>query len=166
MKRCPPSVYQLNKLNGSNDAVLLTFSSGYMPDYLIDGHVRIRSRNLDQTPFNALNCLEFGHLQKYCLNEKYVTCSVEHEVFDVCSLPKYCFHCRSNHLTFPNAMECCYKLEREIVKVAFNEHNSIDSSKHKVLGAKKDHNLIYKPVIKLVILVNNKKAKASENGVG
>ena len=41
LERCTPFVYQVRKSKGSNHAILLTFGSRHMPDYLVIDHVRI-----------------------------------------------------------------------------------------------------------------------------
>ena len=91
LERVPPTVYQVNVLNGSNSVILLTLDCGHLADYLVVGHVMLQVKKFRQKPTQCFNCFEYGHVKKYCPNEKCFPCSTEHEVFDVCFLSKVLF---------------------------------------------------------------------------
>ena len=90
--------------------------------------------NLDQNEFRpnpkqCFKCFAYGHVRYYCPNKGCFICLEEHEVFDICLLPKYCIHCRDSH--FPNAKERpSQKLEQKIVEVSGYKHISTGCAKH------------------------------------
>ena len=59
---CPPNVYQVRKLRGANCAILLTFSSTFLPDYIAFDHLRVRVKRYRARPTQCFNCLEYGHI--------------------------------------------------------------------------------------------------------
>ena len=148
LERCPPNVYQVRKLRGANNTILLTFSSAFIPDAITIGHSRIRIKKFIQKPTQCHNCFEFGHVISYCPNEKKCyTCSAEHEVLGSCSAPRFCYHCKGDHS--PNSKLCPrYNFEVDILECANTEHIAIGSAKRKLMGANKSPQSTYASVIK------------------
>ena len=115
---CPSNVYQVKRLRGANNAILLTFSSAYIPDYITFDHLRMRVKSYRARPTQCYNCFEYGHIISSCLNlKKCNTCSEHHQEWSICEQPPYCFHCSGNHS--PTSRECPRKrFEQEVVDTA------------------------------------------------
>ena len=148
LERCPSFVIQAKKLRGSNNTILLTFSSSYLPDHIIINHSMIKVKRARANPKQCHNCFEYGHILKQCQSRKrcYV-CSAEHDVWDDdCTLERYCFHCKGSHS--PNSRECPRHLfEQEVLEVANNQYISIGSAKKQVMGANKHREATYASAI-------------------
>ena len=148
LSRCPSFVYKIKKLRGNN-AILLTFSTDYVPDYVIISHIRMKVRKYRPSPMQCHNCFVYGHTLANCSSpKKCYVCSGEHDDWEsVCSLPKHCFHCKSSHS--PNSKDCSrFKLEQSIVEAANDQHISIGSAKRLIMGANKDANSTYSLAMK------------------
>lgn len=154
LHRCPPCVSHVKKLGG-DAAILLTFSSNYLPDTIIVGHERMQVKKYKRSPRQCRKCFEYGHIQNSCDNNKRCpVCSAEHDNFDDCKAARYCFLCKGDHT--PNSRACPrYKFEQEVLAVADNEHISISEAKRTVMGANKSANTTYASVIKLMKTSNN-----------
>ena len=148
LERCPPCVYQVRKLKGMNSAILLTFTSSYIPDTIRINHVNMKVKKFSQYPKQCHHCFEYGHIAKFCTNKKrcYI-CSTEHDEWNGCDLDKFCFHCKGNHS--PNYKHCPrHKFEQEILEVANNEYISVGSAKWKVMGANRHPDSSYAAIVK------------------
>ena len=148
LHRCPSSVYEVRKFRGSNNAILLSFNSEFLPEFISIVHSRIKVKKYIPSPSQCYNCFEYGHTFKHCSNaKKCKICSAMHDEWSGCSLDHHCFHCNGNHS--PNSRQCDkYKFEQEVVVVASNEHVSIGSAKRRVMGANKILGSSYAQVIK------------------
>ena len=162
LSRCPTCVCQVRKLGGGA-AILMTFSSNYLPDSISVGHERIKVRKFKRSPKQCRNCFEYGHIQAYCSNKKRCSvCSAEHEV-DGCSSAQYCFLCEGNHS--PISRVCSrYRLEQEILMTADNEHISIGAAKRLVMGANKNTDSSYASALK--VMKNTKDASQPNTASG
>ena len=148
LERCPSYVYQVKKLNGINNSILLTFTSRFLPEYISFNHVRIKVKKFRMNPSQCHRCFEYGHVVAKCNNKKkcYV-CSAEHDNWEHCESERYCFLCKGNHS--PNSRECPRKLfEQEVVEKAHNEHISIGSAKRLILNANKNPQSSFASAIK------------------
>ena len=58
---CPDNVYNVKKLMGRNNALVLSFSSKFLPDYISIRHLRFRVRKYKLCPKQCYNCFEYGH---------------------------------------------------------------------------------------------------------
>ena len=145
---CPSDVCHVRKMGGSNNTIVLTFYSSFLPEHIDIGHLRIKVRKFRQNPTQCHNCFDYGHVIARCQNKKRCfVCSAEHETWNGCSYPRFCFHCSGSHS--PNSRECPRrKLEQSIVEVASNEKISIGSAKRQVMGANRDPNSSYASAIK------------------
>ena len=149
LERCPPNVCQVKKLKGTNHAIILTFSTEYIPDYIRFGtHIKVTVKRYRPKPTQCFNCLDYGHVITQCTNLKRCEkCSEQHQEWNVCELPLHCFHCKGNHS--PTSKECLRKkFEQEVVEIAHYQHMSIGSAKRQVLGASKDPSCSYASVVK------------------
>ena len=71
LQRSPPNVYEVKKLSGTNNAIVLTFSTEYTPDYVHFGnHIRMKVRRFRSNPKQCRSCFEYGHISDDCKNEK------------------------------------------------------------------------------------------------
>ena len=146
-ERCPTSVYQVRKMKGN--AILLTFTSTYIPDYLkIARHTRVKVKKYRPNPIQCHKCFEYGHTHDSCKNNmKCHICSAEHNVWQGCSSDRFCFHCEGNHS--PDFGECpIRKFQKEVLEVANDLHISIGSAKKQVMAANRDHTSSYANAIK------------------
>ena len=148
LEMCPHNVYQVRKLRGANSAILLTFSSTFLPDYITFDHLRVKVKQYRARPIQCYNCYEYGHVVTHCTkSKKCIVCSQHHQEWDKCELPSYCFHCSGNHS--PTSRDCPRKkFEQEVVEVAQNQHISIGSAKRQVMAANKDPTSSYASAIK------------------
>ena len=149
LHRSPPNVFQVKKLRGVNHAVLFTFSSDHLPEYINFGdHVRMRVRKFRPNPKQCRKCFEYGHLDSHCSNEERChRCSEIHEDKSSCSSEAFCFLCDGEHS--PSSNECPRKkFEREVLETANVEHISIGTAKRQVLGANKSENSSYASALK------------------
>ena len=149
LERCPPNVCEVRKLRGINNAILLTFSTEYIPDYIRFGtHIKISVKRYRPKPIQCFKCLDYGHVITRCSNPKRCEkCSSEHQEWNDCNLPLHCFHCMGSHS--PTSKECNRKkLEQEVAEVALYQHISISNAKRQVLGANRDPSSTYASVIK------------------
>ena len=149
LDKCPSSVFKVKKLKGGNGAILLTFTTHFIPDYVDVEHSRIKIKKYYRRPTQCFSCYEYGHGYQNCnKNKKCVNCSGYHEL-DNCTETSYCFLCEGNHS--PKSRDCPrYKLEQEILEVADNEFISIGSAKRKVMGANKNSNNTYASAVKVL----------------
>ena len=145
---CPPNVCQVRKLRGTNNAVLLTFSTSFIPDYITFDHLRMKVRRYRAQPTQCYRCFDYGHVVSKCPNiPKCNVCSQHHQQCDECELPFYCYHCTGNHS--PNSRECPRKkFEQEVVEVAQTQYISIGSAKRQVMSANRDPTSTYASVVK------------------
>ena len=148
LHRSPPNVYQVKKLWGTNGAILITFSTQHLPDFIHFGdHIRIKVRRFKPNPKQCKNCFEYGHISNNCMNdEKCFVCSKTHDDAP-CSSQMFCFHCDGKHS--PTSNECPRKrFEREVIETANVEYISIGNAKRKVMGANRNENSSYAAAIK------------------
>ena len=145
---CPPSVLKVRKLSGKNNAILLIFSSKYLPDYIYIDQFRTKVKKFIHRPTQCYKCFEYGHVVHKCNNNRRCrNCSMEHRDDDECLATPFCFNCDGDHS--PSSRTCPrYKLEQEILEVANNNFISIGSAKRQVLSANKDVNSTYASAIK------------------
>ena len=148
LERCPPNVYAVRKLKGNNNSILLTFTSSYVPDYIMIRHLRIRVKKWISKPNQCFRCYEYGHVESKCSNRsKCFICSGEHDLGNQCSSTRFCFHCKGNHS--PNSRVCDrYKFEQDIIEIANNEHISLGSAKRRLMGANRNPDSSYASVVK------------------
>ena len=148
LNMCPGNVCEVKKLRG-NKAILLIFTTSFVPDELVIRHSRFRVKKYKQRPTQCYNCLEYGHSFTKCTNNsKCSQCSAEHEE-GACSSNLFCLHCNGNHS--PKSKECPrFKLEQDILEVANTEHISIGSAKRKIMGANRSPNSTYASVVKIM----------------
>ena len=92
---CPETVYEVKKLVGVNDAILLFFNCPLPLDIRIY-HSRIKAKKFRAKPTQCYNCYEYGHIWKYCPNEDSTKCKVCSSV-NLCEKEEFCFHCDGNH---------------------------------------------------------------------
>ena len=160
---CPSDVCHVRKMGGSNNTIMLTFCSSFLPEHIDIGHLRIKVKKFRQNPTQCHNCFDYGHIMTRCQSKKkcYV-CSAEHETWTGCTRPRFCLHCSGSHS--PNSRECPRrKLEQSIVEVAYNEKISIGSAKRQVMGANRDPNSTYASVIKKMKISNMSRKPPQEN---
>ena len=148
LDRCPPTVCKAQKLKGTNNAILVTFTCRYLPEILLMEHGHVKVKKFKSKPLQCFNCFEYGHSIKICQNDKKCNiCSCHHKTNERCTEDEYCFNCKGSH--FPNSRECPrYKFEQEVVEVANNEHVSFGSAKRLIMGANKDLSSTYASIIK------------------
>ena len=134
LQRSPPNVYQVKKLSETNNAIVLTFSTEYVPDYVHFGnHIRMKVRRFRSNPKQCRSCFEYGHISDDCKNEKRCfRCSGTHKQNIPCHAKLFCFLCNGNHS--PSSNECPRKkFEREVIETANVECISIVSAKRQVM---------------------------------
>ena len=149
LERSPPNVYEVKKLRGTNNVILLNFSTEYLPDYVNFGdYVRVRVRRFKPNPKQCRNCFEYGHVSDNCLQmQRCPRCSDTHDENIFCNNELFCFLCDANHS--PASKECLRrKFEREVVETADVERISIGSAKRQIMGANRNENSTYANVIK------------------
>ena len=62
LQRSPPSLYEVKKLSGTNNAIVLTFSTEYVRDYVHFGNdIRMKVRRFRSNPKQCRSCFEYGH---------------------------------------------------------------------------------------------------------
>ena len=150
LERCPDSVCNVRKLKGVNHAILLTFTSLVLPDYIWVNHTRLKVKKFRVNPTQCYNCFQYGHVSTRCNNAKrcYI-CSQEYADEHTCLNEKFCMHCSGNHN--PNSRQCeRYKFEQEVVETAENEHVSFGTAKRIVMAGNKSPEATYAKVIKMM----------------
>ena len=157
LDRCPLYVYAVKKLR-NNNAVLLFFSSDFIPDYILVNNVRVKVKRFKPSPNLCRKCYEYGHTAFHCNNQrKCWSCSGSHEYMETCPHPKFCFHCEEDHS--PSSKLCPkYSFEQEVIDVANNEHISVGHAKRKIMGANKNTGSTYASTVK-----KGKKAHVENN---
>ena len=148
LEKCPPSVFKAQKLKGDNHAILLTFTSSFIPDIINLEHTRIKVKKYYRRPTQCFKCFEYGHGYDKCKNERKCShCSENHEPVQHCANNMHCFLCDGDHS--PKSRNCPrYQFEQEVLDVANNQYISIGSAKQVVMGANKTPNSSYAKVIK------------------
>ena len=143
LDKCPPFVHKAQKLKGDNHAILLTFTSDYIPDIINLEHTRIKVKKYYRRPTQCFKCFEYGHGYDNCKNtRKCAHCSGEHDHVEKCTNTSYCFLCEGDHS--PKSRNCPrFKFEQEVLDVANNQFISIGSAKQIVMGANKSPNSSY-----------------------
>ena len=147
LEMCPSTVYEVKKLSGRNGAILLHFSTRFIPDFIDVEHSRIRVKKYRYRPRQCYKCFEFGHVAHFCRsNPRCSSCSGDHEPMESCG-PVKCLNCGECHP--PTSRDCIrFKLEQDILEVAHNEFISIGSAKRPVLGASQSPESSYASVAK------------------
>ena len=56
LNMCPRNVYQVRKLRGANSAIMLTFSSTFLPEYIAFDHLRVKVKQYRARPTQCYNC--------------------------------------------------------------------------------------------------------------
>ena len=158
LEKCPPFVYSAQKLKGDNNAILLTFTSNFIPDMIHIDHSRIKVKKYYRRPTQCFKCYEYGHGHDKCKNTRKCShCSGEHEPVEKCRNASHCFLCDGDHS--PRSRNCPrYQFEQEVLDVANNQYISIGSAKQVVMGANKTPNSSYAKVIK-AMKVNSFRAR-------
>ena len=150
---CPECVLEVKKLNGRNNAILLTFSSTYLPDYIDIRHLSFRVRKYRFRPKQCFDCFEYGHFASKCENKKKCyKCSQEiNNDSHNCPNIYYCFHCEEDHS--PQSQLCPrFQFERDIVELAHNEYISYGRARAKLMGANKSPEASYAKVVSQIQL--------------
>ena len=172
LEKCPPSVYRAQKLKGDNNAILLTFTSNFIPDMIFIDHSRIKVKKYYHRPTQCFKCFEYGHGHDKCKNpRKCSRCSGEHEPLENCANESHCFLCEGDHS--PKSRNCPrYRFEQDVLDVANNQFISIGSAKQIVMGANKSTDSTYAKVIKAIKIKSFKApqretpvTKATETGL-
>ena len=106
LQRSPSNVYEVKKLSGTNNAIVLTFSTEYIPDYIhVGNHIRMKVRRFRFNPKQCRSCFEYGHISDDCKNEKRCfRCSETHGQNISCYAKLFFFLCDGNHS--PSSNEC------------------------------------------------------------
>ena len=165
LERCPETIYKVQKLKGTNNSILMYFSSKFLPEFISVCNSRLRVKKYRPSPKQCRKCLDYGHVVLSCPNKhRCFNCSSEYEGDHTCANIKYCFHCSGSH--GPTSRLCPrYRFEQEIVTVAEDEHISIGSAKRRVHGANKDPNSTYASVVRQLKSVKNQSRENSgKNG--
>ena len=159
---CPENIYNVKKLKGKNNALVLSFSSKYLPDYISIRHLTFRVRKYRLRPKQCFNCFEYGHYAGFCKNDKKChKCSAdinddEHECSQV-----YCCNCEGKHS--PQSQLCSrFCFERDIVEIAHNEYISYGRAKAKLMGANKSPESTYAKVISQIKIHEVRKSVPQE----
>ena len=144
---CPETIYKVQKMRNSNDAIILYFSCPLPYDIRIE-HIRIKVKKYKIRPRQCYLCYEYGHISKYCISKpKCKVCSGEDHRDVTCNEEEFCFHCNGNHS--PAFRRCPrYRFEEEIIETAYNEHVSIGSAKRIVMAANPSESSTYASVLK------------------
>ena len=147
LEMCPSTVYEIKKLSGRNGAILLHFSTRFIPDFIDVEHSRIKVKKYKYKPRQCYKCFEFGHVATLCRNNpRCSSCSGDHEPMEQCG-PMKCRNCGECHP--PTSKECIrFKFEQDILEVAHNEFISIGNAKRQVLGANQSPGSSYVSVVK------------------
>ena len=150
LDRCPEVVYKVQKLKGSNNSILLFFSTQFLPEVINVCNSRLRVKKYRPSPKQCRQCFEYGHIVYFCPNKKRCsTCSEVYEEQHDCEFVNHCFHCSDTHS--PVSKLCPrFRFEQEVVTVAEEEHISIGSAKRRVLGANRDPSSTYASVARQV----------------
>ena len=158
LEKCPPSVFKAQKLKGDNHAILLTFTSSFIPDIINLEHTRIKVKKYYRRPTQCFKCCEYGHGYDKCKNERKCShCSGNHEPVENCSNNMHCFLCDGDHS--PKSRNCPrFLFEQEVLDVANNQYISIGSAKQIVMGANKTPNSSYAKMFK-AMKVNSFRAR-------
>ena len=132
LRKCPDNVWSVNKLKGNNQAILITFTSSFLPDYLKISHINFEVKKFNPKPTQCRKCYDYGHVVKYCENEaRCFNCSSIHDLSSKCTNDTFCIHCQGAHP--PNWRGCpIYKYHLDTVVMAENEHISIGAARRKV----------------------------------
>ena len=157
LDKCPAYVFKVQKLKNNNadkpnNAILLTFTSDFIPDHIFIDHTRIKVKKFYRRPTQCFNCFEFGHGVDKCRNSKRCSrCSGEHDMTVNCTNSPFCFLCEGSHS--PKSRDCPrFKFEQEVLEVANSHYVSIGNAKGIVMGANKSPNSSYAKVIKALKL--------------
>ena len=95
---CPDNIYDVRKLSGHNNTIILNFSSRYLPDYINIRHLQFRVKKYRPKPTLCFNCFNYGHVAKYCQNTKKCdVCSAEITNKSHKCSEYNCFHCEEKH---------------------------------------------------------------------
>ena len=151
LQRCPPSVYQVRKLKGKNNAILILFSRTFIPDFIDVSHSRIPVKPYRQHPRQCYKCFEFGHVAQTCQSqERCRNCSGHHEKEVACT--KFCVNCKEIGHS-PTSKNCLrFRFEQSVLETAHNEKISIGSAKRRIMGANRDPNSTYHMLLQLKVL--------------
>ena len=146
LARCPSNVFHVRKLRGSNFAIVLTFSTSFLPDYIVVSHTRISVRPYKRRPRQCFQCYAYGHVNENCNNaSRCRNCSGSHDEGIACE--SYCFNCNENGHS-PSSSSCPrFQFEQAILETAHNEKISIGSAKRLLMGANKDSRSTYAKVV-------------------
>ena len=159
---CPSNIYRVQKLKGSNNAILLFFSTRYVPDYLKIRHLSFRVRKYKPSPIQCFNCFQYGHVATKCnKGKKCYKCSEElsKDENHRCS-NYYCYHCEGDHS--PKSRLCTrYRFEQDVIEIANNEFVSFGKAKGRLMGANKSPESTYAKVVAKIKLDNLKDHKPS-----
>ena len=120
----------VGKLKGTSNAILLTFHSSFLPDYVRIAHISLHVKKFRMRPTQCHSCYEYGHVKDKCENQaRCFVCSGSHDLSEACTKDKFCFHCNGGHS--PNWKNCSfYKFETDALEIASNEHVTIGAAKY------------------------------------
>ena len=132
LKRCPKNVLSIQKLKGINHAILVTFASPHLPEYIKVSSISFTVKKFLLRPTQCHKCFDYGHVVKYCGNNtRCYICSGIHDMTENCTKDKYCFHCKGPHS--PNWRQCpIYKFNQDILNLAENEHISVGAARRQL----------------------------------
>ena len=160
LELCPSNIYQVQKLKGPNNAIILHFSSKYCPDYLKIRHLNFRVRKYRPRPKQCFNCFDYGHVAPKCQKGKKCNrCSAEMSDDHNCTA-YYCCHCEGEHS--PQSRLCPrYRFEQDIVETSHNEYISFGKAKGKLMGANKSPESTYAKVVAKMKINNLRKSPST-----
>lgn len=121
----------------NTDTMLLTFSGLSLPAEVFFGFEKCRVREFRPNPMLCFNCVEYGHVTKFCKKkEACKTCSESHQTKDdegnsiKCAKKPFCKNCQGNHP--PTDRKCPKYVEEATVidikhdqKVSYSEARRI-----------------------------------------
>lgn len=104
------NVHQINKILRKVDnelketgLIIVTFASTTLPPELFIGYEKVKIRPYIPLPLKCKNCLHYGHLSKFCNNNKICfNCSMNYhlndEIKETCSHTPLCINCKENNI--------------------------------------------------------------------
>lgn len=121
-----------NKTLQKTETIKLTFRANYKPDNIKIYGVNYRVSYYIPQPLFCKNCLNYGHLKKYCQSKetRCGNCANNHTITqdNKCTLKTSCYSCKENHRT--NSKDCPKKKkEMEIQKIRTTMRKSYKKAK-------------------------------------
>nr|XP_041632964.1 uncharacterized protein LOC121502908 [Drosophila kikkawai] len=138
--------------------LIITFNTHNLPEYIMIGYQRTSVRVYIPLPMRCNNCFKYGHLHKFCKNNKICyNCGEEHHIDPTsnikCNRPQKCINCNIEQLANPHnstSKKCPVFLKQQELQAIKTTNRCDNKTANTILNARfsKETSQLYSSIAK------------------